>query len=254
MLFASSPKQANLHTVITVTSTISLSPRSRLGQSNTQGGGGQYQDQIQSELREKGIVIDRSKVDHRRHVSGSKRPLPEPDGEEAAAAAQSSASRSLGSSQERYFPRRRQQQIELGGSGGGGGHDHDDRYYSPAAVPAPGRYHEQAEQQGVVYSSTTMAYYDDVGTHSASSSLQPGDSAAAAAIVPVATGSPHQRLPLEAGSAGSSAAGQAVEVQEGSSTVFFPFLIQFMKTCMHILIHSLYYDTIEKTNPGCCKL
>lgn len=217
MLFASSPKQANLHTVITVTGTISLSPRSRLGQSNTQGGGGQYQDQIQSELREKGIVIDRSKVDHRRHVSGSKRPLPEPDGEEAAAAAQSSASRSLGSSQERYFPRRRQQQIELGGSGGGG-HDHDDRYYSPAAVPTPGRYHEQAEQQGAVYSSTTMAYYDDVGTHSASSSLQPGHSAAAA--VPVAT---HQRLPLEAGSAGSSAAGQAVEVQEGSTVFFFLF-------------------------------
>jgi hypothetical protein len=27
-----------------------------------------------------------------------------------------------------------------------------------------------------------------------------------------------------------------------------------MKTCMHILIHSLYYDTIEKNNPGCCKL
>ncbi|XP_008647050.1 ethylene-responsive transcription factor ABI4 isoform X2 [Zea mays] len=217
MLFASSPKQANLHTVITVTGTISLSPRSRLGQSNTQGGGGQYQDQIQSELREKGIVIDRSKVDHRRHDSGSKRTLPEPDGEEAAAAAaQSSASRSLGSSQERYFPRRRQQQIELGGSGGGG-HDHDDRYYSPAAVPAPGRYHEQAEQQGAVYSSTTMAYYDDVGTHSASSSLQPGDSAAAA--VPVATESPHQRLPLEAGSAGcSSAVGQAVEVQEGTLT------------------------------------
>jgi hypothetical protein len=216
MLFASSPKQANLHTVITVTGTISLSPRSRLGQSNTQGGGGQYQDQIQSELREKGIVIDRSKVDHRRHGSGSKRPLPEPDGEEAAAAAQSSASRSLGSSQQRYFPRRRQQQIELGG---GGGHDHDDRYYSPAAVPAPGRYHEQAEQQGVVYSSTTMAYYDDVGTHPASSSLQPGDSAAAA--VPVATGSPHQRLPLEAGAAGSSAAGQTVEVQEGSTVFFF---------------------------------
>lgn len=79
------------------------------------------------------------------------------------------------------------------------------------------RYHEQAAQQGV-YSSSTMAYYD-VGTRSSSaSSLQPGDMAAAA--VPVATGSPHQRVPLEAGAAGSSAAGQAVEVQEG--TAFFP--------------------------------
>jgi hypothetical protein len=41
----------------------------------------------------------------------------------------------------------------------------------------------------------------------------------AAAAVPVATGSPHQRVLLEAGAAGSSAAGQAVEVQEG--TAFF---------------------------------
>jgi hypothetical protein len=92
-----------------------------------------------------------------------------------------------------------------------------------------------------------MAYYD-VGTRSsAASSLQPGDMAAAA--VPVATGSPHQRVLLEAGAAGSSAAGQAVEVQEG--TAFFSFfvclfLIQSMKTCMYILIiHSLYYGTTK---------
>ncbi|KAG0533175.1 hypothetical protein BDA96_04G170000 [Sorghum bicolor] len=66
-----------------------------------------------------------------------------------------------------------------------------------------------------------MAYYD-VGTRSsASSSLQPGDMDATA-VPPVATGgSPHHRVPLEAGAAagGSSAAGQAaVEVEEGTST------------------------------------
>jgi len=182
-------------------------------------------------------------VDHRRH--GSKRPLPEPDGGEEEATHQSSASQSLASSapsssQERHFQRRQQQQIELGGGRRGGGHD--DHYYSPAA-PAPARYHEQAAQQGV-YSSSTMAYYD-VGTRSsASSSHQPSDMAAAA--VPVATGSPHLRVPLEAGAAGSSATRQAVDVQEG--TAFFFLLIQSMKTCMRILIHSLYYGTTKQPN------
>jgi hypothetical protein len=76
-----------------------------------------------------------------------------------------------------------------------------------------------------------MAYYD-VGTRSsAASSLQPGDMAAAA--VPVATGSPHQRVLLEAGAAGSSAAGQAVEVQEG--TAFF--LCLFVSNPIHENMH-----------------
>jgi hypothetical protein len=78
-----------------------------------------------------------------------------------------------------------------------------------------------------------MAYYD-VGTRSsAASSLQPGDMAAAA--VPVATGSPHQRVLLEAGAAGSSAAlGKPWRFKK---VLLFFFLCLFVSNPIHENMH-----------------
>ena len=122
--------------------------------------------------------VQRSKVEHRRH--GGKRPLPEPDDEEAQPASLSPASVPT-ISLERHFPRRRQQQIVLGR--GGAGVDHDEYWSAPA--PAPALYHVQThQQQGAYYS--TMAYYD-VGAgadSSATSSHQRPGHLAAAAVLP----------------------------------------------------------------------
>ncbi|RLN09058.1 hypothetical protein C2845_PM11G05930 [Panicum miliaceum] len=149
--------------------------------------------------------VQRSKVEHRRH--GGKRPLPEPDEEEAQPASLSPASVPA-ISLERHFPRRRQQQQIVLGQGGGAGVDRD-VYWS---APAPAPYHVQThQQQGAYYS--TMAYYDDVGAGSSTtSSHQPPGHLAAAAVQPATAGS-HQQATPEAGTAAATA-GQTVEMQE----------------------------------------
>ncbi|RLM78188.1 ethylene-responsive transcription factor ABI4-like [Panicum miliaceum] len=155
-------------------------------------------------------LLHRSKVEHRRH--GVKRPLPEPDDEEAQPAASLSPASVPTISLERHFPRRRQQQIVLG-RGGGAGVSHDGCWSAPA--PAP--YHMQTHQQQGAYYSTIA--YDDVGAGSSTTSSHQAGHLAVAAVPPAPAGS-HQQATSEAGTAAAAAtAGQAVEVQEEEGNV-----------------------------------
>ena len=152
-------------------------------------------------------------MEHRRH--GGKRPLPEPDDEEAQPASLSPASVPT-ISLEHNFPRRRQQQIVLGR--GGAGVDCDE--YWPA--PAPAQYHVQThQQQGAYYS--TMAYYDvGAGSSATSSHQRRPDHLATAAVPPAAAGSHQQATPEAGTAAGVATAGQAVEVQEQGTNLYDP--------------------------------
>ena len=159
--------------------------------------------------------VQRSKVEHRRH--GGKRPLPEPDEEEAQPASLSPASVPTTSLERRHFPRQRQQQQQIVLGRGGAGVDCDE--YWPA--PAPAQYHVQThQQQGAYYS--TMAYYD-VGAgadSSATSSHQRPGHLGAAAVPPAPAGSHRQATPeagTGTGTAAAATAGQTVEVQGGTN-------------------------------------